>query len=50
MMHFENLDAAIIMKKKRQRFSPEFKLEAAQLVADQGYSVREAAEALNNNA
>jgi len=47
MMHFDNLGGAMIMKKNRQRFSPEFKLEAAQLVADQGYSVREAAEAMS---
>ena len=46
-MHFENLGGAMIMKKSRQRFSPEFKLEAAQLVTDQGYSVREAAEAMS---
>ena len=31
----------------RRAFSPEFKLEAAQLVVDQGYSVVEAAKAMN---
>ncbi len=36
------------MKKlTRRTFSPEFKLEAAQLVVDQGYSVDEAAKAMN---
>lgn len=31
----------------RRTFSPEFRLEAAQLVIDQDYSVRQAAEAMN---
>lgn len=34
-------------KRSRRTFSPEFKLEAAQLVLDQGYSVAEAAKAMN---
>ena len=34
-------------KKTRPTFNPEFKVECAQLVLDQGYSVREAAEAMN---
>lgn len=34
-------------KRTRRTFSPEFKLEAAQLVVDQGYSVEEAAKAMN---
>jgi len=34
-------------KQTRRTFSPEFKLEAAQLVLDQGYSVSEAAKAMN---
>ncbi len=34
-------------KRTRRTFSPEFRLEAAQLVVDQGYSVRDAAEAMN---
>tara|TARA_Y100000034_G_C6590479_1_gene256497 strand:- start:140 stop:451 length:312 start_codon:yes stop_codon:yes gene_type:complete len=33
-------------KRSRPTFSPEFRLEAAQLVVDQGQSVREAAEAM----
>lgn len=31
----------------KRNFSPEFRLEAAQLVVDQRYTVREAAEAMN---
>ena len=31
----------------RKYFKPEFRLEVAQLVVDKGYSVREAAEAMN---
>jgi transposase len=31
----------------RRTFTPEFKLEAAQLVVDQKYSIREAASAMN---
>ncbi|ELR67192.1 Mobile element protein [Photobacterium marinum] len=34
-------------KRTRRTFSPEFKLEAAQLVLDQSYSVAEAAKAMN---
>jgi transposase len=34
-------------KRTRRTFSPEFKLEAAQLVVDQGYSVDEAAKAMS---
>jgi transposase len=34
------------MAKKRRTFSSEFKLEAAQLVVDQGYTVRAACEAV----
>lgn len=34
-------------KKTRPTFSPEFRMECAQLVVDQGYSIREAAEAMN---
>jgi len=33
-------------KRTRRRFSPEFKLEAAQLVVDQGRSLRDACEAM----
>ena len=34
-------------KRTRPTFKPEFRLEVAELVVDQGYSVREAAEAMN---
>jgi transposase len=34
-------------KRKRRTFSAQFKLEAAQLVTEQGYSVIEAAKAMN---
>ena len=34
-------------KRKRRSFSPEFRLEAAQLVVDKGYTIREAAAAMN---
>ncbi len=33
--------------KTRRTFSPEYKLESAQLVVDQNYSIREAATAMN---
>ena len=36
-----------MIKRKRRTFTPEFKLESAQLVVDQNYSVREAADAMN---
>lgn len=35
------------MKKQRRSFTPEFKLEAASLVLDQGYSVTEASRSLD---
>jgi transposase len=34
-------------KRTRRTFTPEFRLESAQLVLDQGYSIREAANAMN---
>ena len=34
-------------KKTKRTFSPEFKLECAQLIVDNGYSYREATEAMN---
>ena len=34
-------------RKTRPTFSPEFRLECAQLVVDQGYSVAKAAQAMN---
>lgn len=45
-MHFERLGGGMTTKKNRPTFSPEFRLESAQLVVDQRYSVREAAEAM----
>ena len=45
-MHTENYGDNMT-KRTRPRFNPEFKVECAQLVLDQGYSVREAAEAMN---
>ena len=33
-------------KRTRRNFAPEFRLESAQLVVDQGYSVKAAAEAM----
>ncbi len=33
--------------RNKRNFSPEFRLECAQLVVDQGYSVREASEAMS---
>ncbi len=37
-------------RKGRSNFSPEFKLESAQLVVDQHYSIRQAADAVNVSA
>ena len=34
-------------KRTRPTFSPEFRLEASQLVVDQNYTIREAAKAMN---
>ena len=34
-------------KKRGPNYSPEFRLEAAQLVVEQGYSLKEASEAMN---
>jgi transposase len=34
-------------RKGKRNYPPEFRLESAQLVVDQGYSIREAAEAMN---
>lgn len=44
-MHLEQL-GGMMSKKTRPTFTPEFRLESAQLVVDQDYSVREAAEAM----
>ena len=35
------------MSRQRRSFTPEFKLDAARLVVDQGYSVAEAARSLD---
>jgi len=45
-MHSSIIGDSNMSKKKRPRFSPEFKLECAQLVADQGYTIREASRAM----
>ncbi len=34
-------------KKTKHTFTPEFRLECAQLVVDKGYSYRQASEAMN---
>lgn len=34
-------------ERTRRTFTPEFRLEAAQLVVDQGYRVQEAADAMS---
>jgi transposase len=34
-------------QQRRSRYSPEFRLEAAQLVVDHGQSIREAADAMD---
>lgn len=44
-MHFEQLGGTM-NKKIRPTFTPEFRLESAQLVVDQDCSVREAAEVM----
>ena len=44
-MHFEPL-AGTMNKKTRPTFTPEFRLESAQLVDDQNDSVRQVAEAM----
>ncbi len=35
------------MSRQRRSFSPEFKLDAARLVVDQGYSIAESAHSLD---
>jgi len=44
MMHLD-LSGDNMTKNKRPRYAPEFRLEAAQLVVDQNYSIRETAQA-----
>lgn len=46
-MHTNIISDSNMSKKSRPRFSPEFKVECAQLVIDKGYSVKEAAEAMD---
>lgn len=45
-MHTLTESDLMMGKQKRPRYSPEFKLECAQLVLEQGYSIREAASAM----
>ncbi len=45
-MHLNQLGDTM-NKRTRPNFSPEFRLEAAQLVVDQGYTIKAAAEAMN---
>ncbi len=46
-MHTEKLGGLFMNQSKTKRtFSPEFRLESAQLVVDQGYKLKEAAEAM----
>ena len=45
-MHFEQLGGTM-KNTNRRTFTPEFRLESAQLVVDQNYSVREAATAMD---
>lgn len=45
-MHLEQLGGNM-NKRTRPTFTPEFRLEAAQLVVDQDYSIKEAAEAMS---
>jgi len=44
-MHFKNTGDKM-MKTERQTFTPEFRLEAAQLVVDQNYKIKAAADAI----
>lgn len=46
-MYFKQLGGDMTTKKSRRTFTPDFKLEAAQLVVDQEYSIREAADAMD---
>lgn len=45
-MHTNIISDVSMIKKRRPRYTPEFKVECAQLVIDEGYSIREAAEAM----
>ncbi len=48
-MHLKQLGDNMT-RKRRPNFSPEFKLESAQLVVDQNYFVRQATEAVDVSA
>ncbi|EHO2045775.1 transposase, partial [Escherichia coli] len=37
----------LMNKKTKRTFTPEFRLECAQLIVDKGYSYRQASEAMN---
>jgi len=45
-MHKRLESDAMMGKQQRPRYSPEFKVECAQLVLDHGYSIREAASSM----
>jgi transposase len=45
-MHLINILGSTMTNKKRKTFSPEFRLESAQLVVDQGHTIVEAAKAM----
>lgn len=45
-MHLDKISAGVKLRKTRRTFTPEFRLEAAQLVIEQNYSIREAAQAM----
>jgi len=38
-----------MITRTRRTFTPEFRLESAQLVTEQGYSIRQAAEAMGGS-
>ncbi|BEM95246.1 hypothetical protein SME53J_46850 (plasmid) [Serratia marcescens] len=40
-------DATFMNKRTKRTFTPEFRLECAQLIVDKGYSYRQASEAMN---
>ena len=45
-MHTEQLGGVNTLTRARRTFSSEFKLEAAKLVVEQNYTIKEAAEAM----
>ena len=46
MIHLIFIGGFMNIRKRGKRYSPEFRLETAQLVALQGYSIREASDAM----